>query len=66
MLFLLILVMALIWAPNTYGYLDPGTGSYLIQILLAGILSIAFTLKVFWKQIKIYFTKIIRRKDNVQ
>jgi hypothetical protein len=31
---------------NTMAYLDPGTGSYAIQLLLAGFLGATLTLKV--------------------
>jgi hypothetical protein len=33
-------------------YLDPGTGSYLLQMLIAGALGALFVVKVFWKQVK--------------
>lgn len=31
-------------------YLDPGSGSMIIQVLLAGILGAAFTLKMYWRR----------------
>jgi hypothetical protein len=34
------------------GYLDPGSGSYLLQVAMAGILGAAFTLKSYWGRIK--------------
>lgn len=43
---------------NSYAYLDPGTGSILLQILaglFAGILA-------FFKKIKSFFKKIFKRK----
>ena len=35
-----------------YAYLDPGTGSMILQMTIAGILSVAFTLKMYWYRIK--------------
>lgn len=35
--------------PNAY--LDPGSGSIILQMILAGILGIGVFLKVFWKKI---------------
>lgn len=32
-------------------YLDPGTGSYLFQILIASLIGAAFAIKIFWKRI---------------
>jgi len=38
-------------------YLDPGTGSYIIQLLVAGLMGILFLVKVYWRKIKGFFTK---------
>lgn len=37
-------------------YLDPGSGSFLIQMLIAGLIGIGFTVKMYWKKIKGLFT----------
>ncbi len=31
-----------------FAYIDPGTGSYLLQITLAGLLGAGYTLRVLW------------------
>ncbi len=38
-------------------YLDPGSGSMLIQMVLAAVLGLGVALRVFWKNIKGWFTK---------
>ncbi len=38
-------------------YIDPGSGSYLIQVIIAAVLSGAFFFKNFWYKIKSFFTK---------
>ncbi|GAP13785.1 hypothetical protein LARV_01540 [Longilinea arvoryzae] len=38
-------------------YLDPGSGSFLIQMLLAGGLGAAFLIKTYWRKIKGLFNK---------
>ncbi len=38
-------------------YLDPGTGSLLIQLLLAGLLGIGVAVRIFWDKIKGLFNK---------
>lgn len=35
-----------------WAYLDPGTGSYAFQILLAGLMAGLFALKAFWRRIR--------------
>ena len=34
-----------------FAYIDPGTGSYFIQILIAALAGGVFALKMFWKKI---------------
>lgn len=38
-------------------YIDPGTGSYLIQLLLAGLLGIGVTMKFYWRRIVAFFKR---------
>ena len=38
-------------------YLDPGTGSFLIQIILAGLLGIGVAVRIYWDKIKALFSK---------
>ncbi|MGD8633550.1 MAG: hypothetical protein PVF85_08290 [Anaerolineales bacterium] len=38
-------------------YLDPGSGSYLLQLLIAGLVGSAFMIRTFWSRIKSIFTK---------
>jgi hypothetical protein len=40
---------------KTFAYLDPGSGSYLWQLILAAILSSLFLVKVYWKKITRFF-----------
>ncbi len=39
-------------------YLDPGTGSFLLQLLLATSLGALFLVKTFWKRIKGFFSRL--------
>jgi hypothetical protein len=34
-----------------YGYLDPGTGSVAIQVILGGIVALLATVKLYWARI---------------
>ena len=38
-------------------YLDPSSGSFIIQMLLAGFLGIAVAVKIYWKKIVAFFKK---------
>jgi hypothetical protein len=46
-------------------YIDPGTGSYLIQLLIASILGGLFALKVYWRKLLVFFSnKFNRSKES--
>jgi hypothetical protein len=45
----------------TWAYLDPGTGSYVIQVIIGGIVAGGAVIKMYWKKIKSFF---IRNKDS--
>jgi len=43
-------------------YIDPGTGSLIIQILIASFVGGLFLLKSYWKKVRGWFRKV-RRKE---
>ena len=45
-------------------YLDPGSGSYLLQLLIAGLLGSLFVVKASWGRIKTFFRRLFSRRDN--
>ena len=51
-------------AGNAAGYIDPGTGSYVLQIAIAFLVGLAFSVKVFWKKISIFLKKTFSSKDG--
>jgi hypothetical protein len=46
------------------GYVDPGTGSYLLQMLLAGALGAGFAVRSFWAKIRASLSGGKRSKDT--
>ena len=49
---------------DAHAYLDPGSGSYLLQLLIAGAVGGLFTVKTFWLQIKTFFSNLFSRKQK--
>jgi len=43
--------------PTAHAYLDPGTGSYVFQVLIGAVLGAAVAVKVFWKRIWGFVTR---------
>ncbi len=54
----------LIFPQKAHAYIDPGTGSMIIQLLIAGILGATFTIKVYWKKIKAFWASRAARKSG--
>jgi len=51
-LFTAVLLLAgLASAEPAYAYLDPGTVSYFLQILIAGLVGLSVTIKFYWSNI---------------
>jgi hypothetical protein len=46
-------------------YVDPGSGSYLVQIIIAAILGIAFYFKTIWFKIKSFFIRPKKEKSSL-
>ena len=47
-----ILLSSLMSIPHVWSYLDPGAGSMMLQVLLAGMLSSAFFVKTWIRQLR--------------
>jgi len=62
---LLLLTLLLLALPSTaHAYLDPGTGSYVVQLLIGGLLGGLFALGVFWRRVLAFFKRLFRRGSS--
>ena len=60
-------LLLLIVAPSpAHAYLDPGTGSMAIQLLVAGALGAIFTLKTYWRSTKSYISGFFKKTGSEQ
>lgn len=46
-----VLILGLIAAGDAHAYLDPGTGSAILQGILGGLAALAITLKLYWHRL---------------
>jgi len=51
-------VFSIILSKNVYAYLDPGTGSYFFQMIIASVIGGLFALKIFWMKIKVFIKNL--------
>jgi len=59
--FALTVCVLLICGEVAHAYMDPGTGSYLFQLLMASILGALFAIKMYWKSLKVVFKNLFSK-----
>lgn len=55
--------MPLMRLPLFFAYLDPGSGSLILQMMLGGIAAGLYMVKSYWQKIKSYFTGKTNKSD---
>ena len=45
-------------------YLDPGSGSYLVQVIIAAVLGVSFFFKNFWLKVKAFFFRPKKQEEE--
>jgi len=51
-------LLGLFYVAPVYAYVDPGTGSIILQGLLAGVAVVITSISLFWQRIKIFFSSL--------
>jgi hypothetical protein len=49
-----------------HAYLDPGTGSILVQSLLAGVAGAVAVVSVYWQRVKAFFVNLRKSSRDTQ
>lgn len=57
----IVIVMIFLLSRNAYAYLDMGTGSYIIQLILAGVFTSLYFIKLYWFKLVSFFSKKFKR-----
>ena len=58
-----VILLAFIVEP-AFAYLDPGTGSMMLQVILGGIAAIGVAIKLFWYKIRVVIG--LRKKPDAE
>jgi hypothetical protein len=53
--------LSLIASPSAHAYIDPQSGSYVIQILIAGLAAGGLAVATFWRRIFAFFKRLVGR-----
>jgi hypothetical protein len=62
--FLAIVFLSLLFPSHAYAYLDPGTGSLLIQSIIAGLAAVGYALRTNWGKLTRLFRGSRSSRDS--
>ena len=62
MFILMFLVFLLAPFRSAHAYLDPGTGSMIVQVVVGSFLAGLYTVKTYWHRIKNYFKRSSKKQ----
>ena len=58
----IITVLLLLFFTDTQAYLDPGTGSMLLQVILGGVAAVGVAIKLYWHKLRAAFG--VKKKED--
>ncbi len=58
---LVLSLLILLMPSQAHAYLDPGTGSYVVQLLVGGLLGGLFALGMFWRRVVAFIKHLFKR-----
>ncbi len=61
---LVIGLIAISYCSSAYAYLDPGTGSMIIQFIIGVAAASLFVIKQYWYSIKSFFTRNKKKREK--
>ena len=61
---IIITVLLLFVMADTEAYLDPGTGSMLLQVILGGVAAVGVAIKLYWHKLRAAFG--IAKKEETE
>lgn len=50
---------------SAYAYLDPGTGSMIVQAVIAAVAAVSVSIGIFWGRLRTFFSGLFGRKNKV-
>ncbi len=52
---IIVTILFLLYMTDTEAYLDPGTGSMLLQVILGGVAAVGVAVKLYWHKLRVAF-----------
>tara|TARA_B100000524_G_scaffold140432_1_gene70416 strand:- start:39 stop:263 length:225 start_codon:yes stop_codon:yes gene_type:complete len=59
-----VIIFSLLFSTNSYAYIDPGSGSIILQAIIAAFAGAGTAITIYWKKVKLFFSKIFKNKNK--
>ena len=56
--------LSLVFVGQAYAYIDPGTGSMIVQAMIAAVAAAGVTIGIFWSRVRSFFSRFFGSKKN--
>jgi hypothetical protein len=66
MVLIMLALFFFLFPAEAHAYLDPGTGSYILQLALAALVGALFAVRLFWGRIKAFFKKLFSKQTEAE
>ena len=63
-LFIFTILSVLIFPNHTYAYLDPGTGSIILQAIIGFLAASVTAISIYWSKFKSLISRIFNKKER--
>ena len=63
-IYLSLVLVLFLFPVNVYAYIDLGTGSYMLQLMIGSFLGAAYVLKVYWRKVLGFFRNLFLKSQK--
>ena len=57
-------ILIILFPSNAYAYLDPGTGSIILQAILGFVAAVVASISIYWTKFKLLVIRLFKKKEN--
>lgn len=57
-------LLLVVCAQHAHAYIDPGSGSYVLQLILAGLLGAGVAVRIYWKRIRASVLRVLSGRQG--
>jgi len=57
-------IIMMLFTSNAYAYLDPGTGSIILQAILGFVAAAIASISLYWTKFKLFMIRLFKKKEN--